>query len=202
MKCNVVKDLLPLYIDGMTSKESAAEVEKHLKTCSSCKKYYREMAGDLSDVLPVAEADEAKLIKREQIRQRRIKIFAVSAVAFACFVLAVAVLLFRPSTVKYSDVNLTWEREGNHISVALSPKGHESISFNGYTEEIKDDSGKTIGIRSHLKLASKNKSLGGKRDNSSIWGADIDDKNQVYEWVFEFADKTITIRNGELIVNE
>ena len=31
MKCEMIRDLLPLYIDGLTSKESNQEIEKHLK---------------------------------------------------------------------------------------------------------------------------------------------------------------------------
>ena len=33
MKCEVVRDLLPLYIDKLTSEESNKEIEKHLKNC-------------------------------------------------------------------------------------------------------------------------------------------------------------------------
>ena len=31
--CDVIFDLLPLYIDGMTSGETAKVVEEHLKEC-------------------------------------------------------------------------------------------------------------------------------------------------------------------------
>ena len=33
MKCEMIRDLLPLYIDGLTSEESNKEIDKHLKTC-------------------------------------------------------------------------------------------------------------------------------------------------------------------------
>lgn len=35
-ECNIVEDLLPLYVEEMCSKESAAFVQKHLQHCSSC----------------------------------------------------------------------------------------------------------------------------------------------------------------------
>ncbi len=35
MKCNIVKDLLPAYIDGLTSKDTNKEIEDHLKDCQS-----------------------------------------------------------------------------------------------------------------------------------------------------------------------
>ena len=43
MKCEIIRDLLPLYIDGLTSKESNQEIEKHLKNCEECQKYYQEI---------------------------------------------------------------------------------------------------------------------------------------------------------------
>lgn len=44
MNCNVVKDLIPLYIDECCSKESAEIVKEHLQTCQSCRKLYETMS--------------------------------------------------------------------------------------------------------------------------------------------------------------
>ena len=43
MKCEIVKDLLPSYIDGLTSTESNSEIEEHLETCKECKKILDQM---------------------------------------------------------------------------------------------------------------------------------------------------------------
>ena len=43
MKCEVVRDLLPSYIDGLTSGVTNEEIEKHLDECVTCRQYYREM---------------------------------------------------------------------------------------------------------------------------------------------------------------
>ena len=43
MDCNVIKDLLPLYIDECCSDESAKLVTEHLDTCESCRKTYNQM---------------------------------------------------------------------------------------------------------------------------------------------------------------
>lgn len=44
MNCNIVKDLIPLYIDGCCSEESAREVEAHIKTCPECKALFDDMS--------------------------------------------------------------------------------------------------------------------------------------------------------------
>ena len=33
MNCEIVRDLLPLYADGLCSEESRRAVEEHLKSC-------------------------------------------------------------------------------------------------------------------------------------------------------------------------
>ena len=40
MNCNIVKDLIPLYIDGCCSEESVAAVEEHINSCPQCKEIY------------------------------------------------------------------------------------------------------------------------------------------------------------------
>lgn len=41
--CNIIEDLLPLYIDDMVSEDSRQLVEEHLKECASCRKMLDEM---------------------------------------------------------------------------------------------------------------------------------------------------------------
>ena len=43
MDCNVIKDLLPLYVDECCSEESIRLVAEHLDTCESCRKIYNQM---------------------------------------------------------------------------------------------------------------------------------------------------------------
>ena len=41
MKCEVIRDLLPLYVDGVASEESRALIEEHLNTCEGSREYCR-----------------------------------------------------------------------------------------------------------------------------------------------------------------
>ena len=43
MDCNVIKDLLPLYVDECCSEESTKLVVDHLAACESCSKVYNQM---------------------------------------------------------------------------------------------------------------------------------------------------------------
>ncbi len=43
MNCNIIKDLIPLYIDDCCSDESKTIIEEHIKNCDDCKKLFTEM---------------------------------------------------------------------------------------------------------------------------------------------------------------
>lgn len=43
MNCEIIKDLIPLYIDGCCSEESEKAVEEHIGNCCACEKLLEEM---------------------------------------------------------------------------------------------------------------------------------------------------------------
>lgn len=53
MKCCIVRDLLPGYVDGLNSEETDAEVKKHLEDCADCRKICAQMSAELpKETLP------------------------------------------------------------------------------------------------------------------------------------------------------
>ena len=36
MKCDIIRDLLPLYCDGLCSEASKQEIEAHVAQCQEC----------------------------------------------------------------------------------------------------------------------------------------------------------------------
>ncbi|MFJ7732182.1 zf-HC2 domain-containing protein [Lysinibacillus sp. NPDC097231] len=43
MNCNIIKDLLPSYIDGICSEDTVAAIEKHIEHCQGCKDTTQKM---------------------------------------------------------------------------------------------------------------------------------------------------------------
>ncbi len=58
MNCDIVKDLIPLYIDGCCSKESEKAVEEHMRDCDDCKKLWEDMQST-ADMITVPDAPGA-----------------------------------------------------------------------------------------------------------------------------------------------
>ncbi|MFC0470695.1 zf-HC2 domain-containing protein [Halalkalibacter kiskunsagensis] len=43
MKCSLIRDLLPLYVEGDCSKDTSLMVKEHLESCSDCGELYELM---------------------------------------------------------------------------------------------------------------------------------------------------------------
>ena len=52
ISCDVIEDLLPLYVDDMVSEDSRQLVEEHLKACPTCRRMQEEIMREnhLTDV--------------------------------------------------------------------------------------------------------------------------------------------------------
>ncbi len=47
MDCNIIKDLIPLYIDECCSEESGEAVKNHIENCPDCRNTYDLMLGEI-----------------------------------------------------------------------------------------------------------------------------------------------------------
>lgn len=78
LTCEVVQDLLPSYVDGLTSDVSNQAVEQHMKTCESCRKLYSEMrepmnGQDVSEINDGQKADSKKSSEIDYLKKIRKK---------------------------------------------------------------------------------------------------------------------------------
>ncbi|MEW4195119.1 zf-HC2 domain-containing protein [Bacillus altitudinis] len=65
MSCYLIEELLPLYIEGDTSKETNQLVDEHLRSCKKCRYLYEEMKESVSiakstDFIPFIDEKEEK----------------------------------------------------------------------------------------------------------------------------------------------
>lgn len=84
-KCDIVMDLLPLYLDGKTSEESRVYIENHLKNCEACRQMLRDMSWDEPEKTVCYEQTKKKLSKAK-------KILIISLTTYVVVVLLILVL--------------------------------------------------------------------------------------------------------------
>lgn len=73
--CPIVVDLLPLYLEGKISKESAVFVQNHLETCDSCRKECGWMQTSLMNESERGEATGRKPLKLFSVAKRKLFLY-------------------------------------------------------------------------------------------------------------------------------
>ena len=74
INCNIIRDMLPLYLDDVVCDDTKELVEEHLQSCSGCRKEAACIKKDV--VLPASRAQrfaEAEVLKKIRNRISRKK---------------------------------------------------------------------------------------------------------------------------------
>ncbi|WP_026674801.1 zf-HC2 domain-containing protein [Alkalihalobacterium bogoriense] len=118
IKCTIIQDVLPLYIDGVVSHDTKEMVDIHLKTCENCRKEYESMKQEL--YIPVD--NQTSPIKNMK-RKWRNKKFIVSLVSvFVTAILlygAFAAAVYIETVIPYSDDLIRIEKLDNNQLVSI-----------------------------------------------------------------------------------
>ena len=85
MECEIIRDLLPLYADNLTSDASNRRIEDHIKTCPKCCRLHKEMCAPME---PEPVETQEQILERVYRKQRRKNILSTFAIILA-LVLAV-----------------------------------------------------------------------------------------------------------------
>ena len=125
-KCGIIRDLLPLYVEGVVSEESRQLIEEHLAECADCREYLKLLQEDLPEAETASFADETASLRKikRKIAINRILIvmvtlgFAIAAIAFM-------------SALKLTDYEGTLEE---NVSYEL-PDGYEEIAVSASDPE-------------------------------------------------------------------
>lgn len=97
MNCDIIRDLLPLYADGLASAESSRQIEEHTAHCTACKKLLEEMTAPLEPE-PVDEEQKAMEILRKHYKKQRRK----TVLTWVAALLAVVLVIWGVMEVRYS----------------------------------------------------------------------------------------------------
>lgn len=102
-QCNLIKDILPLYVEDMVSADTQEFVNAHLEQCAECRAELERMRGSTKFV-PNIDTDivPLKKIKKDLFIRRLQTIFFTAIVACVVAIIAFGVLT-SPAFFPYSD---------------------------------------------------------------------------------------------------
>ena len=86
MNCNIIRDLLPLYCDGVCSEETIKTVGEHLAVCPACRNLLDEMRQEplVPEAIQMQTQEDVKVlqgVKRKFSLRRRLSVLAVALAA-------------------------------------------------------------------------------------------------------------------------
>ncbi|MBD5465251.1 MAG: hypothetical protein HDR22_05455 [Lachnospiraceae bacterium] len=91
LDCEIVKDLLPLYVDGMASEISKKSIKNHLKGCSDCLEIYENMSAEIEEKEQPEVEDVQRFLKRTKLMYFLYALGGISMVAIiTCMIVDLA----------------------------------------------------------------------------------------------------------------
>ena len=124
--CNVIKDLLPSYLDKITSEQTNRLVEKHLESCNKCSKILEEMNKKIDTKIfdQNEQIDYLKGFKKEK------KIAIIKTICIFIIIMLVLFLFFQEIVSRF---NFTVDINNLYISYNAEEKIDENrteLQFN------------------------------------------------------------------------
>ena len=115
--CNMIKDLLPLYVDNVCSEESKEIVEQHLSKCSDCKAYYTSLTENNTPLPSPVNQDLERQKARSFLEVRKIMRFKQLLAAIISAVILTAAIFSTVTILGSYEKVVTY---ADNISVAMA----------------------------------------------------------------------------------
>lgn len=122
ISCNMISDLLPLYVENMASQDTRDIVEEHIASCENCKKRLEEMW--TLEELPI-DTDIAPLRNiQNTLRREKLQTIILSVMVTLVFAVVTMAYLTAPAYISY-----------NENVVSIIEKGDGTVLLN-FSEEV------------------------------------------------------------------
>ena len=119
-KCNLIKDILPLYIEDMVSTDTREFVSEHLEHCAECLAEFERMRKS-TEFIPDTDNDIVPLKRiKKDLSIKRLQTIFFTAILACAIVTVVFGFLTSPKFFHYYD---------NLLNVIDSPNGNIIITF-------------------------------------------------------------------------
>ncbi len=116
--CDVIKDLLPSYIDKISSASTNNLIEKHLQTCKSCNKALNDMSKE-TNIEPLLNQDEEidylKGYRKKKINSVIFTIFLTALILLTIVISILKILLDAEFFINIDDVNIAFTQKAENV---------------------------------------------------------------------------------------
>ena len=115
-QCEIVQDLLPLYVDGACSESSAAMVKEHLESCPECKALYEKLCSDTGE--GTLKAEMVGVVAKHERKVKKKRLVTIVASVVLTIVLIFTVINLWPASIDYGSSEI-YSREDMDEAITL-----------------------------------------------------------------------------------
>lgn len=150
INCEVIEDILPIYVENMASPSTRELVEEHLADCEACRQKEAKMHGDVQ--LPEDTGAGAKLLNKlsRQIFKKKVTAVVVTVLSMLLLCVLCMVHLNSPISIAYEEIAASIEIGKNEtgrleINIADNRGGQAKVE-----DSIDEDGVRTIFIHLYI----------------------------------------------------
>lgn len=148
IKCTIVQDILPLYVDDVVCEDTKELVDEHISTCENCALLVNNMKKDINmSSFAMDESENIKVVKKikKSIKSRIVKaIFATIAIIFGLYIVFLLVfslsvefgIISKPHYVKCEIAD---EVEWNYEEYENPGSGYTIHNYDGLKSDNPED---------------------------------------------------------------
>lgn len=134
--CEMIQDLFPSYIDGLTSDVTNTVIEAHITECSRCKEALDVMKEPQAEPVNAEDRQEIDFLKKTKLRMKRMVVGSILIVVFIAAAVLAAKLFILGSHIYGDAVVCEVQVEGNHLILSgVTADDGLGISSVAYEEE-------------------------------------------------------------------
>lgn len=166
MECGIIRDLMPSYVDGLTSEESGRAVEEHVQECAECRDFLNAMKAELESekhpkIDEIQAKTEIKAFKKLKKVMDRVVVGSIAGVLLVATFLwgfYEDAFLYRKSAMS-GDVKVSYENTDGVVRIGFLPKKENVYIEGGMGVSYDETSGEMLtnasgSVRAHLTLVS------------------------------------------------
>jgi hypothetical protein len=138
--CNIVKDLLPLYVDGTLSPDSRLLVEEHLQICKECSREQERMKKEVISAVETENVTAPINRLKKHYFKKGLKAAAIVVVALLVCAALVETWLLRPALQgfeSYDQNSITISEEDGRL--VLTPDADAAARTLYYIYQLHED---------------------------------------------------------------
>jgi hypothetical protein len=189
--CNVIRDLLPLYLENIASDDTCTMVEKHISLCEDCRKQLDEMKLYIN---PPIDTDVAPLRNlKATLRKKKLQTIIFSVMLTMVFASITIAFFTAPKYIPYSEGTVSLIEKDNGAVLALFSDKVSGYDISSYPND--DNTGYVYNITAWDSIWNRN--IAKNTANNTVLNPNGEEVDSVYYYMTNGSEDRLIYGNDQ-----